>query len=113
MRRRAADIIMGSAPPIPTEEPPNQMSTPVKVGIVGLGRWAKVLTRAASKSDKLQIVAGYSRSAEKRAAFQQELGVPAAQDMKALLSNPDIKGVILTVPNEQRSEERRVGKECR
>jgi predicted dehydrogenase len=38
------------------------MSTePVKVGIVGLGRWAKVLTRAAQKSDKLQIVAGYSR----------------------------------------------------
>ena len=41
----------------------------VKVGIVGLGRWAKVLTRAAGKSDKLQIVAGYSRSEEKRAAF--------------------------------------------
>ena len=31
------------------------MTTPVKVGIVGLGRWAKVLTRAASKSDKLQV----------------------------------------------------------
>ena len=29
---------------------------PVKVGIVGLGRWAKVLTRAAQKSDKLEIV---------------------------------------------------------
>jgi predicted dehydrogenase len=77
------------------------MSTPVKVGIVGLGRWAKVLTRAAVKSDKLEIVAGYSRSAEKRAAFQQEMGVPAAPDMKTLLSNPEIKGVILTVPNEQ------------
>jgi predicted dehydrogenase len=39
------------------------MSSPVKMGIVGLGRWAKVLTRAvAGKSDKLQIVAGYSRS---------------------------------------------------
>ena len=77
------------------------MAAPVKVGIVGLGRWAKVLTRAASKSDKLQIVAGYSRSAEKRAAFQQEMGVAAAPDMKTLLSDPEIKGVILTVPNEQ------------
>jgi len=74
---------------------------PVKVGIVGLGRWAKVLTRAIAKSDKLQIVAGYSRSEEKRQAFAQEMGVPAAPDMNSMLSNPEIKGIILTVPNEQ------------
>ena len=76
-------------------------NTPVNVGIVGLGRWAKVLTRAAQQTDKLKIVACYSRSEEKRAAFEKELGVPAAPDMKALLTNPGIKGVILTVPNEQ------------
>ena len=51
------------------------MTEPVKVGIVGLGRWAKVLTRASKKSDKLKIVAGYSRSEDKRAAFAQEMGV--------------------------------------
>ena len=77
------------------------MSTPVKVGIVGLGRWAKVLTRAAQQSKQIQIVAGYSRSEEKRSAFAREMGVPAAPDMQTMLSNPDIKGVILTVPNEQ------------
>jgi predicted dehydrogenase len=74
---------------------------PVKLGIVGLGRWAKVLTRAAQQTDKLKIVAGFSRSGEKRAAFEKEMGVPAAPDMKSLLTNPEIKGVILTVPNEQ------------
>jgi predicted dehydrogenase len=74
---------------------------PVKLGVVGLGRWARVLTRAAQPSNKLRIVAGYSRSAEKRAAFEKELGVPGAPDMKALLANPEIQGVILTVPNEQ------------
>ena len=78
------------------------MSSPVKMGIVGLGRWAKVLTRAVSgKSDKLQIVAGYSRSLDKRNEFTQEFGVAAAPDMHSMLSNPQIKGVILTVPNEQ------------
>ena len=77
------------------------MTTPVKVGIVGLGRWAKVLTRAASKSDKLQIAAGFSRSEDKRSAFQQETGVPSVPDLKTMLSDPEIKGVILTVPNEQ------------
>jgi len=74
---------------------------PVKLGIVGLGRWAKVLTRAAQQTDQLKIVAGFSRSGEKRAAFEKEMGVPAAPDMKSLLTNPEIKGVILTVPNEQ------------
>jgi predicted dehydrogenase len=77
------------------------MSSPVKVGIVGLGRWAKVLTRAAAKSDRLKIVAGYSRTAEKRQTFQQELGVPAVPDLNTMLSDPDIQGVILTGPNEQ------------
>ena len=76
-------------------------SSPVKVGIVGLGRWAKVLTRAVSKSDKLKIVAGFSRSIEKREAFQAEMGVPSAPSMEAILSDPSIEGVILTVPNEQ------------
>jgi predicted dehydrogenase len=71
------------------------------MGIVGLGRWARVLTRAAKQSERLRIVAGYSRSEEKRAAFEKELGVPAAPDLKSLLGNPGIKGVILTVPNEQ------------
>jgi predicted dehydrogenase len=74
---------------------------PVRVGIVGLGRWAKVLARAAANSPAIKIIAGYSRSEEKRAAFEREVGVAAASDMHSLLSNPEIEGVILTVPNEQ------------
>lgn len=74
---------------------------PINVAIVGLGRWARVLARAASPSPKLKIVAGYSRSAEKREAFAAATGVPAAPDMDAIVSNAAIQGVILTVPNEQ------------
>jgi predicted dehydrogenase len=77
------------------------MTTPVKVGIVGLGRWAKVLTRAAKQSDRIQIVAGFSRSQEKRDAFQQELGVRSVGDLATMLADPELKGVIITVPNEQ------------
>jgi predicted dehydrogenase len=77
------------------------VAQPTKLGIVGLGRWAKVLTRAVAKSDKLKIVAGYSRTEDKRRAFQQELGVAGVPDMKTLLSDPEIRGVIVTVPNEQ------------
>ncbi|HKE06929.1 MAG TPA: Gfo/Idh/MocA family oxidoreductase [Candidatus Acidoferrum sp.] len=77
------------------------MTSSVKMGIVGLGRWAKVLTRAAAKSDKLKIVAGYSRSAEKRDAFEVETKVSSVPSMEAILGDPSIEGVILTVPNEQ------------
>lgn len=76
-------------------------SIPVKVGIVGLGRWAKVLSRAAAKSDKVKIVAGFSRSEEKRQSFEQDLGIRTVPDLKSLLAIPDLQGAILTVPNEQ------------
>ncbi len=76
-------------------------SSPVRLAIVGLGRWAKVLTRASAKSPKFKIVAGFSRSPEKREAFQIEMGVPAAATMEAILADASIEGVILTVPNEQ------------
>ncbi len=74
---------------------------PTKLGIVGLGRWAKVLARALAKSDKLKIVAGYSRSEDSRRAFEQEFGVAGVLDLKTMLSDPEIRGVIITVPNEQ------------
>ncbi len=76
-------------------------STPIKLGIIGLGRWAKVLTLAAQKSDKLRIVAGYSRRPETRDAFAREFGVPGVAELQSMLANPEIQGVILTVPNEQ------------
>jgi predicted dehydrogenase len=60
-----------------------------------------VLTRSASGSKTIRIVAGYSRSEEKRRAFEQDLGIPTVPDLNTILGDPDIQGVILTVPNEQ------------
>src|SRR4029079_12299669 len=76
-------------------------SNRVKVGIVGLGRWAKVLTRAARASEAIEIVSGFRRLEESRADFQKEFGVKSAPDLATLLANAEIRGVILTVPNEQ------------
>ena len=58
---------------------------PVALGIIGLGRWANVLAKAAAHSDKIKIIAGYSRTEEKRLAFAQKFGVVAAPDIKAFL----------------------------
>jgi predicted dehydrogenase len=76
-------------------------TAPVKVGIVGLGRWAKVLARASRSSGALEIVAAYSRSEANRAAFAREFGIAVVPELAAMLADPGIAGVILTVPNEQ------------
>ena len=73
----------------------------IKVGIVGLGRWARVLTNATKLSDRIEIVAGFSRSQEKRDAFARDTDVASAATLEEMLSRDDITGVILTVPNEQ------------
>lgn len=76
-------------------------TTPVRLGIVGLGRWARVLAKAAETSTQLEIVAAFSRSEDKRQAFARELGVSAVTDLQTMLADPRVEGVILTVPNEQ------------
>src|SRR5205085_9042768 len=72
-----------------------------KLGIVGLGRWARVLTQAAKKSELLSVVKAYSRSEDKRAAFEREFGIEPVPTLPAMLADQELAGVILTVPNEQ------------
>jgi predicted dehydrogenase len=74
---------------------------PTKVGIVGLGRRAKLIARAASRSGKLRVIAAYSRSEQERRLFQLETRVPVVSDLKTLLSYPMLDGVIVTVPSDQ------------
>lgn len=85
----------------PGANQPEMIAKPVKVGIVGLGRWARVLTRAARKSQRITIVAAFSRSEEKRTAFGEDTGIATVPDLEAMLSDREIEGAILTVPNEQ------------
>src|SRR4051794_23966090 len=81
------------------------MTEPVKVGIVGLGRWARTVTRAVQHSDNLRIVAAYGISPEERAAYKQELaneyGIRVYESMEAMLADAEVQGAILTVPNEE------------
>ena len=77
------------------------MSENIKLGIVGLGRWAKVLTAAAKTSKKIEIVAGHSRSQEKRDAYTEDFDIKTYDSLDKLLKLNEVEGVIITVPNEQ------------
>lgn len=72
----------------------------INLGIIGLGKWATVLVTAAAHSSKIRIISAYSRSQETREKFTEKHDIPFTNTVDELLNNPDIQGVILTVPNE-------------
>lgn len=81
------------------------MNEPVRLAPIGLGRWAKVLARGAQRGSVIELASCFSRSEEKRAAFQEEFGVPrSAATLDELLADPEIEGVIVTTPNDTHKE---------
>jgi predicted dehydrogenase len=72
---------------------------PVRVAALGMGWWSDVLADAIKRSAKLQIVACYSRSAEKRSAFAAKYGCRPAASYEEILADPSIEAVINTTPN--------------
>ncbi len=77
------------------------MSDRIRLASVGLGRWARVLARGAQRGDVVELYSCFSRSEEKRKAFQDEYGVPkSASTYEELLADPDVEGVIITTPND-------------
>lgn len=75
----------------------------MRVGIVGTGAagWtaAEALRRAREvTSTPLELVAGADTSAEARAAFEQQHGVPTVASVEELLQRPDVDTVFVATP---------------
>ncbi|HLH97298.1 MAG TPA: Gfo/Idh/MocA family oxidoreductase [Xanthobacteraceae bacterium] len=73
---------------------------PLRVACIGMGWWSDVLADAIKRSEMLKIVACYTRSAEKRAAFAAKYGCGAVDEYAAILSDPQIEAIINTTPND-------------
>jgi len=77
------------------------MRDKVRLAPVGLGRWARVLARGAQRGDVIDLTSCFSRSEDKRAAFQEEFGIERSADSyEELLADPEIEGVVITTPND-------------
>lgn len=74
-------------------------SEAVKVACIGMGWWSDVLADAVKRSGKLEIVACYTRSPEKREAFAKKYGCRAAPSFEAILEDRGIEAIINTTPN--------------
>jgi predicted dehydrogenase len=71
----------------------------MKVACLGMGWWSDVLADAIKRSGKMEIVACFSRSAEKREAFARKYGCRAARSYEEILNDKAIEAVINTTPN--------------
>ncbi len=77
----------------------------LKAASVGIGWWSDELAAAVQgRSDKIQIVSCYSRSAEKRQDFATKFGTGQHETYEALLADPDVDAVILTTPHSLHAE---------
>lgn len=77
------------------------MNDRVRLASVGLGRWARVLARAAQRGDVIELATCFSRDEDRRQAFQQEFGIPrSAATYEELLDDPEVHGLIVTTPND-------------
>lgn len=81
------------------------MSEPVRVAPVGLGWWGGVLAAAAQRAEGLEVVSGYSRSAEKRAAFAAEHGCRTAESWDEVLADPEIDALLLATPHSTHADQ--------
>ena len=75
------------------------MSGPLRVGCLGMGWWSDVLADAIVRSRKLEIVACYTRSEEKRAKFAAKYDCRAAPSYESILADRSIEAIINTTPN--------------
>lgn len=77
------------------------MNERVRLAPVGLGRWARVLARAARRSEVVELVSCYSRDETRRQAFREEFGIAgSATSYEQLLHDDAVEGIVLTTPND-------------
>ncbi len=74
-------------------------SQPLRVASLGMGWWSDVLADAIGRTDKIEIVACFTRSEDKRANFAQKYACEAAGSYEEILADPSIEAIINTTPN--------------
>jgi predicted dehydrogenase len=68
-------------------------------GIIGLGMISNFHARAVQDLSGAKLIAGYSRSAEKAAAFAEKHGCQPYDDLQAMLADPRVQVVTVCTPS--------------
>jgi predicted dehydrogenase len=85
---------------------------PLRVACIGMGWWSDVLADAIQRSKKLEIVACFTRSEDKRRAFAAKYGCAPAPGYGTILKDRSIEAIINTTPNDAHLETTRAAAEA-
>src|SRR5690242_21860136 len=90
-------------------------SSELRVAVLGAGRWAAGAHLPGWKRDpRCRLVAVCDVEADRAEACAREFDIPTATtDWRSTVARTDVDVVDVVTPSHTRSEERRVGKECR
>ena len=78
---------------------------PLRLGVVGAARIARLFVEAVRPSTKVEVSAIASRDVERATAFAQELGIARVHaSYDALFADPDIDAVYVPLPNSLHSQ---------
>ena len=81
------------------------MTEPVRVALIGTGRWGVRLAMAAGRSDRLHIVSCFSRDKTRRGAFAAEFGCAGSGSFEEAIEHPGVEAVVLATPNEVHAQQ--------
>jgi len=71
----------------------------VGIGIVGLGWWGRALADGTLAAEGVEVVAGFARSADARAAFARDYACKAPGSLEELLADPGVEGILVATPH--------------
>ena len=80
------------------------MTDKVRLAVVGLGWWGAELVRGALKTGIAEVTACYARTEVTRAEFAAEHGLSAAPSYEALLTDPEVDGLLLATSHSSHAD---------
>ncbi|HEY5895984.1 MAG TPA: Gfo/Idh/MocA family oxidoreductase [Burkholderiales bacterium] len=81
-------------------------AAPVKIAVVGLGWWGRVIVPLAEKSPKLKVARAAAHiGAEHEEIFAKQHGLPFSENLEDALRDPNVDAVVLCTPHSQHADQ--------
>jgi len=81
----------------------------IRLALIGPGRWGRILVEAVQRaSDAVTFTTAVARSPSKAVDWSARWGLELTTDYQAVLSDPDIDGIVLATPHSQHAEQIRL-----
>lgn len=88
------------------------MSDPLRVAVIGLGRWGNTLASYIAKTPGMRIATCFTRTPEKRRAFSERFSCGQEESYEAVVRRADVDAVVIAAPNNRHAELAVAAAEC-